>query len=258
MFFDNYPISTSKLTSSIFFKGLKASPAVLLIHGFSGTPYEMHWLAKQLNDAGYNVSVPRLPGHGTCKKDFLSSTWKDWLRCVCDNYIDLSAQYEGVYVAGHSMGGLLATILARYFDVQKLVLLAPAFCVKKRGTIPLWLTPIAKYFVKEVKKNDGIFFKDEEFNNATEEYRKSHFIAKYADFYKINKMAKKALPYIKCKSLIVLAKKDNIATLENKDLIEKKVNMKCDYLMLEKGGHLVQCDAEKENVARSMIEFLKA
>ena len=258
MFFDNYPISASKLTSSIFLKGLKASPAVLLIHGYAGTPYEMSWLAKQLNDAGYNVAAPRLPGHGTCKRDFLISTWKDWLRCVCDMYIDLSAQYEGgVYVVGHSMGGLLATILAQYFDVQRLVLLAPAFCVTEKRTMPLWLTPIAKYFIKEMKKNDGTFFKDEEFNKATEEYRKAHYIAKYADFYKINKMARKALPYIKCSSLVVLSKKDNIVKIETKDLIDEKIKIKCEYLMLEKGGHLVQCDAEKENVAENVIRFLK-
>lgn len=257
MFFDNYPISASSLTSSIFLKGLKASPAVLLIHGYAGTPYEMSWLAKQLNDAGYNVLAPRLPGHGTCKKDFLESTWKDWLRHVCDAYIDLSAQHGSVYVAGHSMGGLLAIILARYFDVQKLVLLAPAFCVKEQGTIPLWLTPIAKYFVKELKRNNTTFFNDEEFNKATEEYRTFHYIAKYADFYKVRKIARKALPHIKCKSLVILSKKDNVTSLNTKSLIDENMNMKADYLILEKGGHLVQCDIEKENVARGVIEFLK-
>ena len=158
MFLDEYPVSTSPLTSTIFLKGLKASPCVLLLHGYAGTPYELKWLSKQLNDSGYTVFVPRLVGHGTCKNDFLTSTWKDWTRCACDAYIDLSAQYSDVYVGGHSMGGLLASIIARYFDVKKLFLCAPAFKVFERGPMPLWLTPIAQYFVKELKRHDGSFF----------------------------------------------------------------------------------------------------
>lgn len=257
MFLNNYPISTSKLTASLFLKGLKVSPCVLLIHGYTGTPYEMTWLAKQLNDSGYNVFVPRLPGHGTSKKDFLSSTWKDWLRCVFESYIDLSAQYEAVYVGGHSMGGLLASILAQYFDVKKLFLCAPAFKAGDGSFMPLWLTPIAKYFVKEVKRNDAPFFKDEAFNAATEEYRTKHYVAKVADFYKIQKMGIKALPYLRSSTLVVLSKKDHIVPFSTKYLIDAKIKTKCNYVILEKSCHLVLNDVEKEFVADKIIKFLR-
>lgn len=257
MFFNNYPISTSKLTTSLFLKGLKASPAILLIHGYTGTPYEMNWLAKQLNDSGYNVFVPRLPGHGTSKKDFLSSTWKDWLRCVFDCYIDLVAQYDTVYVGGHSMGGLLVSILAQYYDVKKLFLCAPAFKVAERGFIPLWLTPVAKYFIKEIRRNDVPFFKDEAFNKATEDYRKKHYIAKVADFYKIQKMGIKALPHIRTATLVILSKKDHIVPFSTKELIDSKIKTKCNSLILEKSCHLVLNDVEKELVANRIIGFLR-
>jgi len=257
MFFDNYPLSTSNLTSSIFLKGLKASAAVLLIHGYGGTPYEMSWFSKQLNDSGYNVLVPRLPGHATSKKDFLASSWKDWLRRVCDAYIDLSAQYEEVYVGGHSMGGLLASILAKHFEVKKLFLCAPAFKVCTQGAIPLWLTPIAKYFVKEIKKNDGAFFDNDEFNKLTEDYRRAHYVAKVADFYKIQKMAIKAIPSIRASSLIVLSKKDNVVPLSTKEFIASKIKAKTEDMILDKSGHLVLNDIEKEAVATRIIDFLK-
>lgn len=257
MFFDNYPISSSNLTSSLFLKGLAPSPGVLLIHGYSGTPYEMTWLSKQLNDLGYTVYVPRLPGHGTCKKDFLSSNWKDWLRCVCDSYIDLSSKHETVYVGGHSMGALLATILARYFDVKKLFLMAPAFKVVEKRTMPLCLTPILKFFVKEIKKNDGSFFKDEEFNKSIEDYTSYHYVSKLADLYKIQKMAIKSLLSIRANTLIVLSKKDNVVPFEVKNLIDAKIKTKCNYLFLDRSGHLVANDAEKEIVANKIIEFLK-
>lgn len=257
MFFNNYPLSTSNLTSSIFLKGLKASAAVLLIHGYAGSPYEMSWLSKQLNDSGYNVMVPRLPGHATSKKDFLASSWKDWLRRVCDAYIDLNAQYENVYVGGHSMGGLLASILSSHFEVKKLFLCAPAFRVFKRSSLPLWLTPIAKYFIKEIKKNDGIFFHNDEFNKLMQDYRRVHYVAKVADFYKIQKMAIKAIPNIRASSLVILSKKDNIVPISARELIDSRIKAKLEYMILEKSGHLVLNDVEKESVATRIIDFLK-
>ena len=39
--------------------------AVLLIHGYTGTPSEMLPLGNYLNQLGYTVLCRRLPGHGT-------------------------------------------------------------------------------------------------------------------------------------------------------------------------------------------------
>ena len=253
MFFDNYPIATNDFTSTIFLQGLKASPAILLIHGYSATPYELAWVSRQLNDLGYTVLTPRLPGHGTCKKDFLSSNWKDWLRCVSESYIDLASRHEKVYVGGHSMGALLGTILARHFDVKKLFLLAPAFKIVNKG-IPLPLMRFAKYFLKEVKRNTISFFQDEKYNEAIKEYKSYHYMAKLDDFYKIQRMAIKALPHIRTAPLVVISKKDKLVPVSVKDFIDSKI--KAEYLVLEKSPHLIFNDIEKEVVANKVIEFL--
>src|SRR5580704_15003176 len=38
---------------------------VLVLHGFTGSPFSMRPLADKLAEAGYAVELPRLPGHGT-------------------------------------------------------------------------------------------------------------------------------------------------------------------------------------------------
>ena len=253
MFFDNYPITTHDFTSTIFFQGLKASPAILLLHGYSATPYELSWFARQLNDLGYTVLVPRLPGHGTCKEDFLSSSWKDWLMCVSNAYIDLASKHDKVYIGGHSMGGLLATILAKSFDVKKLFLFAPAFKVVNKG-IPLPLMKFVKPFLKEVKRERFSSFQDEKYNEAIKDYKSYHYMAKLDDFYTIQKMAKKALPHIKTTPLVVLSKKDKLVPISVQDFISSKIN--AQYLVLEKSSHLIFSDDEKELVASNVIEFL--
>ncbi|MGP1438748.1 MAG: alpha/beta hydrolase [Treponema sp.] len=255
MFFDNYPITTNDFTSTIFLQGLKASPAILLIHGYSATPYEMTWFAKQLNDLGYTVLVPRLPGHGTCKKDFLASSWKDWLRCVSDAYIDLSSKHENVYVGGHSMGALLATILSRYFDVKKLFLFAPAFKVINKG-IPLPLMKFVKYFLKEVKRENITSFSEDRYNEAMKDYKSYYYMSKLDDFYKIQKMSIKALAQVRANTYVVLSKKDKLVPFSVKDFIDAKFKSKLDYLMLDRSSHFIFTDVEKEIVANKIIEFL--
>lgn len=255
MFFDNYPIKTNDFTSTIFFQGLRASPAILLIHGYSATPYEMTWFAKQLNDLGYTVLVPRLPGHGTCKKDFLASNWKDWLRCVSEAYIDLTSRHEKVYVGGHSMGALLATILSRYFDVKKLFLFAPAFKIINKG-IPLPLMKFVKYFLKEVKRENITTFQDEKYNESIKDYKSYYSMPKLDDFYKIQKMATKALAYVRTTPLVVLSKKDSLVPTSVRELVDSKLKSKAEYLILDKSSHIILSDVEKEMVASKVIEFL--
>ena len=52
-----------KEAEPIFLKG--GENACLLIHGLTGSPSEMAYLAERLNTAGYTVKAPLLPGHGT-------------------------------------------------------------------------------------------------------------------------------------------------------------------------------------------------
>ena len=51
--------------------------AVLLIHGYTGTPSEMLPLGNYLNQLGYTVLCRRLPGHGTSVGDLERTTAED-------------------------------------------------------------------------------------------------------------------------------------------------------------------------------------
>ena len=89
--------------------------AVLGLHGFAGYPGELSLPSAVLHKAGYTVFVPRIPGHGTNGEDFNTTTHHDWIRRAVDAYEDLKAVYDQVYVMGHSMGGILALLLAQHY-----------------------------------------------------------------------------------------------------------------------------------------------
>ncbi|MGB1288267.1 MAG: alpha/beta hydrolase, partial [Aggregatilineales bacterium] len=94
----------------------------LLIHGYMASPGEVGWMGAYLAEQGYTVSVPRLPGHGIDPTHMPRMRWQDWYAHILDMYDVLAAQCERVYVIGHSMGGMLATLLASQRQVAGLVI----------------------------------------------------------------------------------------------------------------------------------------
>ena len=186
-----------------FYEG--GSTAVLIIHGYTGAPFEMSYLAERLNKAGFTVSVPRLPGHGTNGRDFLESGWKDWLRACVDAYLNLKAHYKTVYIIGLSMGGVLTILLAAKFKPEKITLAAP---VVKVSDWRIRIAPLLGLFVKKLKKAEEEEFEDEDRKYLAREYWNYNFPGKAADLYHLQKMARKHLPEITSDTLIIASKED--------------------------------------------------
>lgn len=86
--------------------------AVLLIHGLTGAPGEMKFLAKRLHRRGFSVDAPLLAGHGRDAAHLLATNWRDWLESLDEAYSRLSREHDEVYVAGICAGGALGLALA--------------------------------------------------------------------------------------------------------------------------------------------------
>jgi carboxylesterase len=117
------PLDPAK-TSSFELPG-KAG-ACLLIHGFTGSPWDMRPLGEALAAAGHHVRGVRLPGHGTTPGAMQQAGAPDWL-LACDEALSSFAE-PTVAVAGLSLGALLALVLAARHPkrVTAVAALAPA------------------------------------------------------------------------------------------------------------------------------------
>jgi carboxylesterase len=132
---------------------------VLLCHGFTGTPQSMRPWADHLAEAGYAVSLPRLPGHGTHWRDANATRWTDWYAEVERAFDELAARCESVYVCGLSMGGTLALRLAEQKGdaVAGLVLVNPSVTTERfdaKYLVPVLgrLLPAWKGIGSDIKK----------------------------------------------------------------------------------------------------------
>ncbi|OPZ13078.1 MAG: Thermostable monoacylglycerol lipase [candidate division BRC1 bacterium ADurb.BinA364] len=106
--------------------------ACLLLHGFCGSPADFADLPEQLAARGFDVRVPRLPGHGTTPPDFAYQPDGAILAKTREEYRRLRQRFQTVHVIGFSMGGALAARLSAEEDVARLVLAAPYFGVSYR------------------------------------------------------------------------------------------------------------------------------
>jgi len=109
-----------------------AKTAVLLVHGFTASPWEMRPLARYLAQAGVASLAVCLPGHGTSAEDLARCRWEEWLEAVLDGFRLLEKHYPSVYGMGMSTGNLLLLALARAYPLRGLVLFSPYLRVLNR------------------------------------------------------------------------------------------------------------------------------
>jgi esterase/lipase len=138
--------------------GPDARTGVLLLHGFTGSPYSMRPWGEHLAAEGFTVRGPRLPGHGTSWQDCNTTTHEQWVQAASGAFDELAADCERVFVAGLSMGGTLAIRLAelRPAAVAGLVLVNPSLLTQRLDAklLPLLarLTPSWAPIANDIKK----------------------------------------------------------------------------------------------------------
>lgn len=121
--------------------------AVLVIHGFTGSPLSMRPLANAFLNAGYSVSLPLLPGHGTKWEDLSKTSYKALLNSVTSNFDRLQREHQHVFVVGLSMGGTLALRLGEVREPAGIIVINPALTF---ASPVAHFAPVLRHFVKSV------------------------------------------------------------------------------------------------------------
>lgn len=117
----------------------------VMLHGLSDSPYSMLSTAQSAVGAGYNVIVPRMPGHGLAVGGMLQARWEDWtatVRIAIRRAMEIREPGQPLLIVGYSNGGLLALDYAlRCRDDDELpcpdriILLSPAIAVSPAAIV---------------------------------------------------------------------------------------------------------------------------
>lgn len=237
------------------------SVGVVLVHGFTGTPYEVRYLGEQLARAGFHVRGVRLPGHGTSLAELDATTWRDWAQAVEDAYDDLCASWKYVVVVGQSLGGLLALHLAaQRSDVDAVVSLAA----------PLWLDGLGRHVARLAEQGTWArltpwFTKVPKLSGSDVRDRKAHAenpcydaipLKALGELMRYMRVVDEALPYITQPVLVMHATHDHTAPVSCAYRIAERARAR-RLRILPRSYHLIAIDVERDIVAEEVISFVK-
>ncbi len=227
---------------------------VLLIHGFTGMPAELLLMGRFLQERGFTVLGVRLAGHGTTAEDLSHMVKSDWMDSVRDGYALLSACTDCVSAVGHSMGGLLALLLAAEKPLERVVTLAAPMAICKergidrlppRGTCRGQYTPKARRRLKNVP------------SAVNRTYRKIPLMAVY-ELMDTIELAKSRLADVKAPLLIVHSHGDHTAEPASADyILEHAGSTEKRILWFRDSGHQLPLDADRDRVFEETADFLQ-
>ena len=229
----------------------QSSTGCLLLHGFTSCPFELRLLGDHLQENGYTVSIPLLPGHGTSPKDLKRQSWMDWYEAAKDALFELRKSCKTVYVIGLSMGGSLALHLSAHYEVDGIVALAPGLFLKnKLSFLSHVLYPIYPYSKKW-------FGPDIKADVETITYDKIP-VKSLSELLQMFKHLRYDLTDVNAPILIIYAKQDHVINGRSAQEIYKRVSSKNKRILsLKESYHIITLDVEKEQVFRETLEFLK-
>jgi carboxylesterase len=234
---------------------LPAGPVgVLLIHGFTGAPTEMRLIGDYLHGAGYTVSGPLLPGHGTRVEDMNRYRWTDWLREAEQSYEALRVRCEQVFVAGLSLGSLLAVHLAAKTPAPQGIVLysPPAFLPDRRA----YLAPLVKRIAPVISARSPNDLTDPEAYRRLWCYDQKPMGALH-ELIKIIRESRRLLPSLRCPLLVAYSTGDRqIGRGSGQYVYEHAGSPDKERIELHNSGHALTVDSEWRAVADATARFI--
>lgn len=254
---------------------------ILLIHGLTGTPYEMWFLAKYLNREGYSVVCPRLANHGEPIEVLRKTKWQECYDSVRQAFLDLNSngRAKRVFVAGLSVSALFSLLLADEFPgkISGVSCLSPTLFYDgwnmpwTRHLLPLvYLTPLKNIIYLREEPPYGI--KNETIRKHVHEYYSqarlsdTQSVMQYGYPYiplsllyqhrLLVKYFKQKLPQIKIPVQFIQAKEDDMTSTKNSRYIYDRIKSEIkEITLLSDSYHVITVDQERDTVAREMNRF---
>lgn len=226
--------------------------SILLIHGFTGSPYEMRPLGEYLANRGFRVKGIRLPGHGTCPEDMLTCTGQDWLKSCRAALWELAAERLPVVVIGLSMGGTLSLLTAASEHVSGIVTMcAPVYL----SSWLLSLVPVARLF-KQYHQVLDLSRVDVLTKEARPVYDRVP-IRSAVELIKLLRNARVLLPQVQVPALVVQSSLDKTVPPGNGRFILKHLGSRQKSLLtVYKSGHVVTLGADREEIFEAIHRFV--
>ncbi|HEX6594136.1 MAG TPA: alpha/beta fold hydrolase [Bacillota bacterium] len=222
----------------------------LMIHGFTGGPYELEPLATYLEQhTNWQIEVPTLPGHGR-KLSLENVTHEHWIEVVEEKFQQLQKTCDRIYVIGFSMGGMIAAYIAAKYEVEKLVLLATSGKYLSFKQIGMDIADVIKDGVKGKLKDNRLY---------------THYKKKFGEvpiqanleFLKLVHFTRKHLKDVESPVFIAQGQQDGMVPYTTAYYLDEEIrSTQKEIVLLERSKHLLCLGSDKDILNRMVYRFL--
>lgn len=261
-------------TAEFHFEG--GRDGVLLIHGLTGTPTEMRLVGKGLNRAGFTVVGVQLAGHCGTEEDLIATSWEDWYASVERAAEELRGRVDRLFVAGLSMGAVLALRLAavRPEWVSGVGVFGATF--RYDGWSMPWVARRMN-FILPICKRLGIgrhrsFIELPPYGIRDERLRAQVSSAMHsgdskgaglpgnpwfavAEMMALARDVRRRLGSVTAPCFVAHAVEDDIASVANADLVARRVSGPIEMLLLGDSYHMITIDRERRMLIERTADF---
>lgn len=226
--------------------------AVLLCHGFTGTPQALRGWAEHLAAAGLTVSVPLLPGHGTTWQDMAHTTWRDWYGAAERELTGLRESCDETFVMGLSLGGCLALRLAAHCpDTRGVVVVNPSLYpdnpLLRAGGVLKHLIPSVGAVADDVKA-EGVH---------EVAYRRVPVPAA-ASLPELWSLTRRELPRVTQPVLAFFSAKDHVVGPRSRKVLRAHVGSEVTERVCADSYHVATLDNDAEMIFADSLEFVRS
>jgi carboxylesterase len=234
--------------------------AVLLVHGFLGSPWDVRPLGEVLASAGYYVKGIRLPGHGQTPQALEHVTHHDW-EDASASALEALANFRQVHVVGFSMGALLSVLLAaRHADrVHSLTAIAPALRLSGFSGQLLQafhhVPGLSVFYPYHPKGGTDLGDPTE---RAQSPVLPTFPTMRLRDFTTLQGKARAVMHQVPCPALVVAADQDHVVSMAGCQELARGLTSSphVRFITLREGFHIVPRDYGKAILFEEVLAFL--
>jgi carboxylesterase len=232
--------------------------ACLLIHGFTGSPWDVRPLGEVLAKR-YFVKGIRLPGHGTTPEAMQHVSHRDWEQAAEDALLSLS-RFRQVFLAGLSMGALLSVLVAARHPslVHGMALMAPALefrtplmrMLRVFRNIPL--LELARPFLEKT----GTDIEDPH-QRSEAPILPGFPSARLYDVWALQERVREAMHLCRCPTLIAVSRNDHVVSTHGARALARGLVQapQVRFIQLSRGFHILPRDLDADLLAGEVSDF---
>ena len=226
----------------------------LLVHGFTGTPYEMRPLGDYLAAEGHTVLSLRLAGHATDVADLSRVHWRDWVASIEDGLNLLKGVTDQQIVIGLSLGGVLTLVAGAHAPVSAIVTLSALYKLPDDWRVTF--LPVIKVLMPYAANLDPQTVEE----LKTEAHPGYERVSTRAagEVKELLEVCRAGLPSIHIPALLLQARYDAQILPESMDLIYEHLGTPDKQrVWIENGGHVIPLGPDRQVAFSAIGQFIR-